>query len=222
MEPIEWIQVALKNNGISFSSETLDRFRLYQMLIMEWNQKINLISKTDQSRIVTRHFLESIGLLTVFQFPSECRILDLGSGGGFPGLPLKIVQPNLEMVLVEATQKKVVFLQHVVKTLHLKGVEVVPGRIETVFTKIRPVDVIVSRAVADLVTLVRWSLLCIKQGGGKLIAIKGRGTDREIRQLRAGNLQNKVSGWTVVPYNPFPEFFVLMESKAVVVQITKN
>jgi 16S rRNA (guanine527-N7)-methyltransferase len=219
VEPIEWISEALKKKGISFSAEALDRFRLYQTLIMEWNQKINLISKADLSRIVTRHFLESIGLFTVFQFPPKHRILDLGSGAGFPGLPLKIVQPDLEMVLVEATQKKVNFLEHVIKTLHLEGVEVASGRIETVFKKIRPVDAIVSRAVADLAALVRWSLLCIKQDGGKLIVIKGRGTDREIRQLQNRNFQQKASVCTVVPFNPFPEFFILRKSKVIIVHI---
>jgi 16S rRNA (guanine527-N7)-methyltransferase len=223
VEPVEWIQEATQKQKISLPSNALDQFRLFQMLLLEWNQKINLISKNDRSRIVTRHFLESIGLLTVFQFPPESRILDLGPGGGFPGLPLKIARPDLDMVLVESTKKKVVFLEKVVKALQLTGVEIISGRIESVSKQILPIDIVVSRAVADLATLVCWSLPCLKKGeGGKLIVIKGKGVDQEIQRLQAKVFQNKVSGWQAIPYNPFSEFFALKDSAVVIVQMVKR
>lgn len=223
MEPIEWIQEATQNQKIFLPPKALNQFRLYQLLLLEWNQKFNLISKNDQLRIVTRHFLESIGLLTVFGFPPKNRVLDLGTGGGFPGIPLKIVRPDLDIILVEATQKKVTFLNKVASVLQLSNVQIIPGRIEVVNKKIQPVDIVVSRAVADLATLVCWSLPCLKRGdGGKLIVIKGKEADQEIRRIQAKAFRDKVSNWQVIPYNPFTEFFTLENSVVIIVKMVKR
>jgi 16S rRNA (guanine527-N7)-methyltransferase len=219
VEPVDLIRDALSSRGVFVNDETIDRFRMYQSCLLEWNRKTNLISKNDEPRIVTRHFLQSIGLLTVFDFPSESRILDLGTGGGFPGLPMKIIRSDLDLVLVEATHKKAVFLEEIVRILNLKNVVTIPERVESLNNQIQPADIIISRAVADLKLLVRWGKACLKKDGGHLIAIKGKCVNHEIQQLKADNrVRNKIS-CNVLPYNPFPEIFVLHDSCVVVIKI---
>jgi 16S rRNA (guanine527-N7)-methyltransferase len=222
VEQIQLIQEALNSKGISLPSEVLDQFRLYQDLLNAWNQKINLFSKSDQNRIITRHFLQSIGLLLVYSFSPRCRVLDLGTGAGFPGLPLKIVRPDLYLILVEATKKKAMVLKEIIQALHLSDIEIIPDRIENIKDRIPPVDIVVSRAVADLNKLVHWSWPCLKKRGGELIAIKGIGVDREIITLRIKATQDIVEGWKVIPYNPFPEFMNLTNSRVVVVRMANK
>jgi 16S rRNA (guanine527-N7)-methyltransferase len=222
VEPIELINDAMLQSGIEISPEAMDRFRSYRSILIEWNMKINIISKNDEPRIVTRHFLQSIGLLTVFNFPTESRIMDLGTGGGFPGLPLKIVRPDLDLVLVEATQKKVIFLEEIIKILHLTRVTTFPVRAESLCGKIKSVDIIISRAVSDLRSLVRWSMPCLLKSGGILIAIKGKRVYQEIRQFQLENRSNnKHVSFRLLPYNPFPNLFVLKDSFVVIAKIGK-
>jgi 16S rRNA (guanine527-N7)-methyltransferase len=219
VEPVELIREALLNRGISVQDEIIDSFRLYQSHLLDWNMKTNLISKNDETRIVTRHFLQSLGLLTVFDFPQESRIFDLGTGGGFPGLPIKIVRSDLDMVLVEATQKKAVFLEEVVKNLKLEKVMIIPKRIESLKNQIKPADFILSRAVADLNLLFRWSKALIKNTGGQLISIKGKGVIQEMQRLKADNRTHGRLSFKILKYNPFPELFVLHDSFIVVIGI---
>jgi 16S rRNA (guanine527-N7)-methyltransferase len=180
--------------------------------------KTNLISKKDEPRLVTRHFLQSIGLLTIFNFPHESRILDLGTGGGFPGLPMKIIRSDLDLVLVEATQKKALFLEEIIRILNLKNVVTIPKRVESIKNQIAPADFIISRAVANLNLLVRWSIACLKTDGGRWIAIKGKCVNQEIKQLKADSrVRNKIS-CEVLSYNPFPELFILRDSYVVIIR----
>ncbi len=221
VEPVELMKDACFQRGILLTKEALNRFQIYQSQLIEWNHRFNLISKKDEPRIVTRHFLQSLGLLTVFDFPSESRILDLGTGGGFPGLPIKIIRSDLSLVLVEATQKKVIFLKELIHILGLKNVSALPVRIENIQNRIKPVDIVISRAVADLRSLVRWSFACLKNVGGRLIAIKGKRLDEEIEALKVDRRISDSISWNVISYNPFPELFVLNDSYVVVINILK-
>jgi len=221
VEPVELMKDACFRRGIVLTKETLNRFEIYQSRLIDWNKKVNLISRKDEPRIVTRHFLQSLGLLTVFHFPCNSRILDLGTGGGFPGLPIKITRSDLDMVLVEATQKKASFLREIIKMLELINVAILPVRIESLRGLIKPVDIVISRAVADLRCLVRWCHFCLKNEGGCLIAIKGKSLDREIEDLKADHCINNPISLNVMPYNPFPELFELNDSHVVVVNIMK-
>jgi 16S rRNA (guanine527-N7)-methyltransferase len=221
VEQVKLIKDACIRNDIPLTEEILERFQKYQSSLIEWNKKINLISVNDESRIVTRHFLQSIGLLRVFDFPAGCRVLDLGTGGGFPGIPIKIIRPDLEIILVEATQKKVFFLKELIQILRLTNVVALPVRIESVLDTIKPVDIVVSRAVTDLQNLVRWSRSCLKIGGGYLLAIKGKSLERELEELGTNRRLCSFMTWKVIPYNPFPEQFILKDSHVVVVNIIK-
>jgi 16S rRNA (guanine527-N7)-methyltransferase len=218
VEPIELIQEAIHERGMQLLPDALDRFRLYQDQLIKWNQKINLISKKDETRIVTRHFLESIGILTVSHFSKDIRVLDLGTGGGFPGLPMKIIRPDLKMILVEATQKKVNFLKQLVDLLQLDNVDIIPERIESVNKQIQPVDIVVSRAVANIDLLIRWSLPCMR-AGGKLITVKGVDFEKEMRLVKAKLNRYRIQDLRVERFNPFSVYRNLLQSYVFVITV---
>ncbi|MDM7996223.1 MAG: 16S rRNA (guanine(527)-N(7))-methyltransferase RsmG [Acidobacteriota bacterium] len=216
METIDWIRQATERAGIPLAADAMDRFEKYRALLLEWNQKINLISRSDEERIVSRHFLGSIGLLSCIRMQDGTRVLDLGSGAGFPGLPLKIMRPDLDMVLVEATRKKTVFLGNVIQSLGLSGITVVADRIENSAGDIRRVSWVVSRAVSDMSTLFRWSRPVLSNGG-ILAVIKGGTAEKETNEL----IRRKTvrpSACSRIPYNPFPEHAPLEGSELVLVR----
>ena len=99
----------------------VDQFLRYRQELLDWNTRFNLTAITDPDEILFKHFLDSVSLLTVYDKP-QARILDIGAGAGFPGLPLKLLRPQWRVVLLEATGKKVTFLQHVIETLQLQGI----------------------------------------------------------------------------------------------------
>ena len=201
--------------------DMLKRFSDYRNLILQWNRKMNLISRNDESKIITRHFLQSMGLIRVVEFPLSARILDLGSGAGFPGIPLKLIRPDLNVILVDSTHKKVRFLEEVIRKLGLKDIEARWIRIENI-TDMDRVDWIVSRSVAHLEKQIRWSSGVLRSPGGWLVAIKGRETQEEVERIRrkAGSLG--VDRILVKPYNPFPDYFVLTDSYIVMIERTES
>jgi 16S rRNA (guanine527-N7)-methyltransferase len=219
VEQIDLLQKALDDEGIPYTADTLSHFGVYFTLLLDWNRRINLISKNDEDRIITRHFLQSIGLVRVVDFPDSAAVLDLGSGGGFPGIPLKLIRPDLHVFLVESKQKKGRFLQTVVDGLSLPQLEVIHGRAEERSGEIAGVDFIVCRAVTDLVTLIRWSPGNLRKEGGRLIVIKGEGVHGELKELKRSAPDLGVAEWNVLPYNPFPTIFTLENSYVVDVEI---
>jgi 16S rRNA (guanine527-N7)-methyltransferase len=159
--------------GIDFGDRESDLFFTYLKELVEWNRKINLTAIRDAKGIVTRHFLDS---LAVNGFLHGARsLLDIGSGAGFPGIPLKIVRPSLNVVLLDGVGKKVAFMRNVVRSLGLKGIKAVHGRVEdcSVITQYRGAfDVVVSRAFARLSDFLTVAAPYTKEGG-LIIAVKG-------------------------------------------------
>ncbi len=153
----------------------------YIRLLLEWNQRINLISPNDEDRIAERHILESLAVLSVWDFPNESTVLDLGSGGGFPGIPLKIIRPDLAMTLLESRQKKTLFLNTAVRELKLENCRVVNARAEELSGE--KYSIVIARAVADLKTLWEWSWPLLISGG-VLLAMKGGELDDELQALK--------------------------------------
>src|SRR5437660_7937218 len=107
----------------------LAQFLRYRQELLDWNTRMNLTAITDPDEVLIKHFLDSLSLLIVYDRPGT-RLLDIGAGAGFPGLPLKIVRPDWQVVLLEATAKKVTFLQHVIEVFQLQNVTAVHGRAE--------------------------------------------------------------------------------------------
>jgi len=173
MEPLKAGAVAL---GLTLDADQIARFHTYYEMLHEWNTRFNLTAVSDYSGVLTKHFLDSLScLLALPQGLTQQRVVDVGSGAGFPGLPIKIACPGVHLALVEATGKKAEFLKAVVERLGLSDVEVVNARAEEVGHAPRhreAYDLAVARAVAALRVLAELCLPLVRPGG-MLIAMKG-------------------------------------------------
>ena len=161
-----------------------EKFAVYMELLREWNEKINLTAITDEEGILVKHFFDSCSNSEFVD--NNSKIIDVGTGAGFPGLPLKIVNDTLNLTLVDSLNKRIKFLNEVKNKLGLKNVETVHGRAEDVGidNKYREkYDFAVSRAVAELRILVEYLLPLVKVGG-KVIAMKGPNIDEEVENAK--------------------------------------
>ncbi|MDE7389343.1 MAG: 16S rRNA (guanine(527)-N(7))-methyltransferase RsmG [Lachnospiraceae bacterium] len=149
-------------------SKALERFQKYMELVLEWNNKINLTSITDIDEFIVKHFYDSLTLLTAVNIPINAKVIDVGTGAGFPGIPLKIVRPDIRLTLLDSLNKRLVFLNdHVLKNIELSA-DVVHGRAEEISKdrKFREkFDIATSRAVANLSALSEYCLPLVKVGG---------------------------------------------------------
>lgn len=160
--------------GIRLGPAELDRFAIYHREILLWNRRINLVSERSVQEIVIRHFLDSLTPAPFLDSP-DGNLIDLGSGGGFPGIPLRIALPGLHLSLVETSRKKSSFLSHVVRTIRLDGVQVIRERVEELTRRESlsgRFDTLISRAAFKLPDLVRTAAFFLRPGG-QLIAMKG-------------------------------------------------
>ena len=181
--------------GYVLKAESIERLATYRTLIIEWSQRFNLTRVTDPDEIETKLFLDSLALapmLRAFQVHSNAMwIIDVGAGAGFPGLPLKIVMPEIKLVMIEATAKKVGFLNEVIESLDLNGAEALHGRAEEIGHDDRyrgRFDVVMARAVARMPALLE---LCMPfcHVGGRGLFVKGVNIDEEVSDAQhAANL----------------------------------
>ena len=159
-----FIQDALQPFGVPLTPVLADSLRKYLALLLRWNQKINLTATSDVGEILRRHVGES--LFAARLLPPECGTLyDVGSGAGFPGLPLKLVRPDWDLVLVESDHRKAAFLSEAVRTLKLERARVVPQRFASIPTQAPLADVICSRALGQFEELLEWSRSILKPSG---------------------------------------------------------
>jgi 16S rRNA (guanine527-N7)-methyltransferase len=179
----------LRQLGLELTEQQLDQFVRYQQELLDWNTRINLTSITDPEEVLIKHFLDSLSLLTAFDAPTA-RILDIGAGAGFPGLPLKIVRPQWNIVLLEATGKKVKFLQHIIETLQLHDIEAVHERAEELAHK-EPYrasfDLVTARAVTSLPTLLEYAAPFTQLNGTMIFPKKGDLAEELARGKRAAS-----------------------------------
>jgi 16S rRNA (guanine527-N7)-methyltransferase len=170
--------------GLVLSASQLAQFERYQELLLVWNQRLNLTAVRDPAAIQVRHFLDSLSAATVTGNLSGQRLVDVGAGAGFPGLPLKILCPDMELTLVESVAKKARFLEAVVEALELAGVHVLVERAENVGRlpgHREGYDWAMARAVAPLPTLVEY-LLPLCRAGGRMLAQKGPKAAAELEE----------------------------------------
>jgi 16S rRNA (guanine527-N7)-methyltransferase len=161
---------------INFTEEQINKFYKYMNLLLEWNEKINLTAITDPKEVILKHFIDS---LTINKYLKQNSTLaDVGTGAGFPGIPLKIVRPDLKITLVDSLNKRINFLNIVIDELELKNITAVHSRIED-FGKNKQYrekfDYVTARAVANLAVLSEYLLPIIKVGG-QAIGMKGSNT----------------------------------------------
>jgi 16S rRNA (guanine527-N7)-methyltransferase len=177
------IEIA-RANGLVISQRQIEQLDRYAHVLLEWNTKVNLISRKDENNIFTRHLLHSLTLAmsnVVEPIPQHARVLDLGTGGGLPGIPLKIVRPDLNMVLSDSIQKKVAAVSSMISELTLTEIRSVCSRAEDLPRNgvTEKFDVVVTRAVAPLVDLVTWSESQLLPGA-HILALKGGDLQNEI------------------------------------------
>ena len=154
--------------SIELRPAQIQAFDCFAEELMRWNQRMSLTAITEPAEIAVKHFLDSLTCLLAFPFGKGNRVADIGSGAGCPGIPLKIACPQLDLVLVESSEKKVRFLEHIIRTLNLEGVEVLAARAETVGQAPEHrerYDWVFSRAVAQMPVLVEYMLPLVRIGG---------------------------------------------------------
>ena len=173
-----------KDLDIQLTDKQISKFTLYKELLLEWNQKINITAIEDEEEIDIKHFLDSLTILKTGLFKKGVKIIDIGTGGGFPGLPLKIVDDSIDLVLLDSLKKRIKFLDEVINSTNLDSAIAIHGRAEDYGQdKLyrEGFDIATSRAVASLDILCEYSLPFIKVGG-YFIAMKGKEIDEELKE----------------------------------------
>ena len=158
----------LSTNGITLSKQQMDSLERYHNELRYWNEKVNMISRKDADNIWEKHIVHSLALLKYVDLPKKARVLDVGTGGGLPGIPLKLARPDLRITCVDSIAKKTKLVTMFAEHTGLKDIDVVTSRVEELSNDPhyrRGFDVIVSRAVAPITKLVRWTRELIKEDG---------------------------------------------------------
>ena len=187
-----------------FTETQTKQFRQLEGLYKEWNEKINVISRKDIDSLYERHVLHSLAIAALCSFDKGAEVVDIGTGGGFPGIPLAIFFPNVQFMLVDSIGKKIKVVQEVASAIGLKNVTTLHGRVEEI--KDRTFDFAVSRAVAPLGDLWKWINPVIRRGQKSdefpngLICLKGGDLKNEIND---SGLKRITQAWSV--HNIFPE-----------------
>lgn len=176
-----------KSISVELTEKQLEQFRIYYEMLVEKNKVMNLTGITEWDEVLEKHFLDSISLIRAVDLHKELSVMDMGTGAGFPGIPLKIVFPELKVTLADSLNKRVLFLQEVIDALGLENIEAVHGRAEDLARdkKYRDqFDLSVSRAVANLSTLSEYCLPFVKIGG-QFISYKSGEIEEEVAESKS-------------------------------------
>lgn len=181
------LAIQLKAAGFTVTTNQLAQFTAYYEMLIETNKQLNLTAITDPHEVAVKHFVDSLTALDddAHIFKQGAKLLDLGTGAGFPGIPLAIMRPDLEIVLFDSLQKRLNFLSAVISELNLSKVTTLHGRAEDMSHDDRhreAYDLVTSRAVARLPVLLEWALPYVKQNG-YMVALKGAAYEDEINEV---------------------------------------
>jgi 16S rRNA (guanine527-N7)-methyltransferase len=185
---IEWKKLVYdgaQDLEIHVDSDKVEKFTTHAMELAKWNRKMNLTAITDPVEVAVKHFLDSIAPDSMI--PSNTSLLDIGSGSGFPGIPLKILNPSLSVTLIDASRKKVSFLKHIIRILELKNIDALQIRAEEFANKpgvAKKFNVIISRAFSSMTTFALTALPFLKKEGA-IIAMRGNVSGDDIQLLRS-------------------------------------
>ena len=186
--------------NIQLTDKQKNQFLDYYEILTEWNTFMNLTAITEFQEVVTKHFLDSLSIVKAMDMKKVHSLMDVGTGAGFPGIPLKIVFPHIEVTLLDSLNKRVKFLNEVIQSLELEGIQALHGRAEDYGKQAdcrERYDLCVSRAVANLSSLSEYCLPFVKEGG-KFISYKSGKMEEELEQakkavyLLGGNLEKTV------------------------------
>lgn len=215
---MKWLADQAAVFNLQLTAEQQRQFSLYQALLLEWNERMNLTAVREPQQIQERHFLDSLACVTVTGDLNGFSLIDVGSGAGFPGLPLKIVFPQLRLVLVDSVAKKREFLGAVVPALRLSDVKIITERSEILGQSPahrEAYDWATARGVAELRVLAEY-LLPLCRVGGHVLALKGEGVQEEMRM--AATAVQTLGGATLKSYPvrlPTREHYLVLIEKVV-------
>ena len=171
--------------GVLLNDDEVKMFEEYQELLLEWNEKINLTAITDENDIITKHFVDSLYCLKYIK--DGDKIIDVGTGAGFPGIPIKIVSHETEITLLDSLNKRIIYLEEVINKLGLEKIEAIHGRAEEfgINPKFREkYDIVTARAVANMKVLSEYCIPFLKVGG-KFICMKGSDYKEELNDAKS-------------------------------------
>lgn len=169
---------------LNVNDEVLNKFWAYMTNLLEWNEKINLTAITEEDDIILKHFIDSLTILEYI--PEKSNVIDVGTGAGFPGIPLKIVREDINMTLMDSLNKRITFLNEIINKLGLKKINAIHSRAEELAKMPEhreKYDIAVSRAVANLSTLSEYMIPFVKVGG-KCICMKGSNIEEELKTAK--------------------------------------
>lgn len=174
------------------TAEQIEQFEKATILYKEWNEKINVVSRKDIDELVVRHFLHSLGIAKIHNFLPENQVIDVGTGGGFPGIPLAIFFPQTQFLLVDSIGKKIKVVQDIAQKLHLKNVKAQQSRVENITQKF---DFVVSRAVTQMPEFVGWVADKFKKGKEAslqkgILYLKGGDLSQELQSFKNAQVYN--------------------------------
>ncbi|MBL4930493.1 16S rRNA (guanine(527)-N(7))-methyltransferase RsmG [Clostridium paridis] len=201
MDLFELMKNACEEVDLVLTEEKYNQFQLYRKLLQEWNEKINLTAIVEEEEIIKKHFIDSIKIFKSEELRNSKSIIDVGTGAGFPGLPIAIMDSNIQVTLLDSLNKRILFLNEVVSKLNLKNVKTIHSRAEDgARNKLlrEKFDVAVSRAVANMSVLSEYCMPYVRVGGN-FIALKGPSIDEELIDAKnaigtlGGVLKNVVS-----------------------------
>ena len=201
MNKREFLINEISNIGIKLSNEQVEQFIKYYELLVEWNSFMNLTGITDYEEVVIKHFVDSLSLVKAVNLNNDISLIDIGTGAGFPGLPLKIAFPNLKVTLLDSLNKRIKFLNEVIDQLGLNDIDTIHGRAEDFAKpdKLREkYDLCVSRAVANLSTLSEYCLPFVKLDGS-FISYKSEKLSEELDSAKkaifvlGGKFENQIN-----------------------------
>lgn len=218
MEFRDYLGEAAEAYGLCLTERMTEQFELYYELLLEWNEKINLTAITEPKEVAIKHMIDSLSCLNEKVFPIGASVIDVGTGAGFPGIPLKIFRPDLKLTLLDSLNKRIKFLQEVVERLELHEVECIHARAEEGARNKalrEKFDVAVSRAVARLQVLAEYCIPFVKIGGS-FVALKGM---KYAEEAKDGKNAVKVLGGA--PCRAVPVHLPSLEDKRAVLYIEK-
>jgi len=194
------LKYMLADIGISISDENLEKFKVFYEELIDWNERFNLTAITDKEKVIVKHFYDSLLAVNTKGWTGDGALVDIGTGAGFPGVPLKIINPKMTVTLIDSAAKKATFLKNLMARLELNGVEVVQGRAEEIARREEyrnSFDFAVIRAVAGIPVLLEYGLPLLKLRG-KLIIYKG--PDWETEFVSAQEALNELGGEVIEVY----------------------
>jgi 16S rRNA (guanine527-N7)-methyltransferase len=186
MELQQLLKDGIQKFGVELSDTQVEQFNIYKKLLVEWNNKINLTAITDDVGIIKKHFVDSASIISSQLIKANSKIIDVGTGAGFPGIPIKILMPDTDITLLDALNKRVKFLNTIIEELDLKGIRTEHGRAEEMSRNKNfreKFDIATARAVANMNLLSEFCMPYVKKGGF-FIAMKGPSGYEELENAK--------------------------------------